>query len=122
MNEVYGLADVIRQTGFEIHKYFGNGFLEKVYENSLAHRLRKAGCTVEQQVAIKVYDEDDFVVGDYVADLMVNNMFIVELKAAKALSSENEAQVLHYLKATKKRHGMLLNFGAPKYEVHKYIL
>ena len=122
MSDAYALADVIRQTGFEIHKYFGNGFLEKVYENSLAHRLRKTGYMVEQQVAIKVYDEDDFVVGDYVADLMVNDEFIVELKASKALSSEHEAQVLHYMKATKKRHGMLLNFGAPKYEVHKYIL
>ena len=122
MSDVYALADVIRQTGFEIHKYFGNGFLEKVYENSLAHRLRKTGYMVEQQVAIKVYDEDDFVVGDYVADLMVNDEFIVELKESKALSSEHEAQVLHYMKATKKRHGMLLNFGAPKYEVHKYIL
>jgi GxxExxY protein len=122
MSDVYALADVIRQTGFEIHKYFGNGFLEKVYENSLAHRLRKTGYMVEQQVAIKVYDEDDFVVGDYVADLMVNDEFIVELKESKALSSEHEAQVLHYMKATKKRHVMLLNFGAPKYEVHKYIL
>ena len=81
MSDVYALADVIRQTGFEIHKYFGNGFLEKVYDE-----------------------------------------FIVELKASKALSSEHEAQVLHYMKATKKRHVMLLNFGAPKYEVHKYIL
>jgi len=69
--EINQLADTIRESAFAARKYFKNGFLEKVYENSLRNRLRKMGLNVEQQVAIPVLDEDGSVVGDYVADLIV---------------------------------------------------
>ncbi len=69
--EVNRLADVIRETSFEIHKFHRHGHLEKVYENALAHRLRKVGLHVEQQFPITVFDEDGTVLGDYFADLLV---------------------------------------------------
>ena len=116
------LVDCIRQTAFEIHKFFGKGFLEKVYENALCHRLQKQGMEVQQQVKIGVYDEDGYQVGDYTADLIVSNEIIVELKAANCLANEHQAQLLNYLKATKIHHGVLINFGAEKFQIRKFIL
>jgi GxxExxY protein len=102
----------IRQIAFETHKYFRNGFLEKVYENALANRLRKAGFQVGQQVPITVRDEDGTQVGDYYADLLVDGFLIIELKAAKAINDEHLAQLIHYLKATGHELGILINFGS----------
>ncbi len=106
------LTGRIRQVAFETHKYFRHGFLEKVYENALANRLRKAGIRVEQQVPITVYDEDGTAVGEYFADLLIEGAVIVELKAVKALSDEHLAQVINYLRATRHELGLLINFGA----------
>lgn len=86
------------------------GFLEKVYENSLAFELRKVGLVVKQQAPLKVKYKGN-VVGEYVADLIVENRVIVEIKAAKAIAPEHEAQLIHYLKATNYEVGLLLNFG-----------
>src|SRR5438445_10252727 len=94
---IKGLSDLVRQIAYAIHVYHGHGHLEKVYENALAHRLRKAGLDVKQQQPIKVYDEDGTLIGDYLADLLVENTLIVELKTAKALANEHEAQILGYL-------------------------
>ncbi len=116
------LANLVRQTGYETHVYFKNGYLEKVYENALANRLRKKGIQVIQQHPMSVHDEDDAVVGEYYADLWVDNQLIVELKAARALDDNHVAQLLSYLKTSGIKHGMLMNFGAPKFEVRKYIL
>ncbi len=116
------IADVVRQTGFETHVYFKNGFLEKVYENALTNRLRKAGLQVDQQVELSVHDEDGSEVGHYVGDLLVENRLLIELKAVRQLDDNHTAQLFAYLKATGLRHGMLLNFGAPKYQVKKFIL
>ena len=80
-----GIVDLVRQTGYELHVYFKNGFLEKVYENALANRLRKAGVEVVQQHPLNVYDYDGTIVGEYFADLFVEGDLIVELKAIKAL-------------------------------------
>ena len=119
--EVNRLADTIRETAFAAHKFFKNGFLEKVYENSLRNRLKKQGLKVEQQIPIPVLDEDGSVVGDYVADLMVEDCILLELKAVKSLLDEHTAQVLAYLRATETSHGMLINFGSPKLQIRKFI-
>jgi len=116
------LTDLVRQTGFEAHVYFKNGFLEKVYENSLANRLRKKGLRVVQQHPLNVYDEDGTIVGEYFADLLINDTLIVEIKAARAIDENHYAQVLAYLKTAHMNHGILMNFGGSKYQVKKFIL
>lgn len=116
------IVNDIRQTGYQIHVYFGVGYLEKVYENALAHRLKKLGYDVSQQVPLKVFDEDGTVVGDYVADLIVDQKIVVEIKAVTALNNMHIAQILNYLKTTRIRDGLLINFGSAKYEVRKLIL
>jgi GxxExxY protein len=120
MKDIKALSDQVRQTAFDIHVYHGHGHLEKVYENALAHRLRKAGLDVKQQHPIKVYDEDGTPIGDYLADLLVEGLLIVELKTAKALAPEHEAQTLGYLKSARLEHGLLINFGSYKFEIRKY--
>jgi GxxExxY protein len=119
---VLELCDRIRQIAFDLHVYLRNGHLEKVYENGLSHRLRKAGMHVEQQYPLKVTDEDGTVLGDYYADLFIENTLVVELKACKALASEHTAQVLGYLRAANLRDALLINFGSPKIEINKLIL
>ena len=114
------LCDQIRQIAFEIHVYLGHGHLEKVYENALAHRLKKAGIKAEQQCPIQVFDEDETLIGDYFADLLVEGEIIVELKAAKITAPEHEAQLLGYLKSARKGHGLLINFGAYRFDIRKY--
>jgi GxxExxY protein len=122
MEDIMKLCDVVRETGFAIHRYHKHGHLEKVYENALAHRLRKLGLDMKQQHPLKVYDEDGTLIGDYNADLFVDNRLIIELKAAKALADEHVAQILGYLRASRVEHGLLINFGAPKFEIKKYAL
>lgn len=95
---------------YKVYNTLGYGFLEKVYENALCIELKKAGISVEQQKNIKVYYENKMV-GDYFADLLVNQLVIVELKAAEVLCEEHHTQLLNYLKATDKEVGLLLNFG-----------
>ncbi len=121
MLDIKTLCDQIRQTSFQIHTFLGHGHLEKVYENALTHRLRKAGMKVEQQQPLQVFDEDGTLIGDYLADLVVEGILIVELKATKCLASEHEAQILGYLKASRSAHGLLINFGSPKFEIRKFI-
>jgi len=118
MNE---LSALVRQTAYDIHVYHGNGHLEKVYENALANRLRKAGLDVKQQHPLKVHDEDGTVIGEYFADLLVDGQLIVELKAAKAIADEHVAQTLGYLKASRTEHGLLINFGSYRFQIRKFI-
>jgi len=120
--EVLALCNQIRQVAFDLHVYLRHGHLEKVYENGLAHRLRKAGLRIEQQHPLKVLDEDGTVLGDYYADLFVEDCLIIELKACKALAAEHTAQVLGYLRASSQCHALLINFGSPKIEIKKLIL
>jgi len=68
-----------------------------------------------------VYDEDGTLIGDYLADLVVENILVVELKAARNLAPNHDAQVLGYLKASRKEHGLLINFGSPRFEIRKFI-
>ena len=121
-DDIFELCDVIRETSFALHQYLRHGHLEKVYENGLAHRLRKAQLKVEQQYPLKVYDEDGSVLGEYFADLFVESKLIVELKACKSLATEHIAQLLGYLRACNIEHGLLVNFGAPKLQIRKYVL
>lgn len=118
--EIKALCDQVRQTSYDIHVYHGHGHLEKVYENALAHRLRKAGLKVQKQHPINVYDEDGTLIGEYLADLVVQDILIVELKTVRNLAPEHEAQILGYLKSARLDHGVLVNFGSYKFQVRKY--
>jgi GxxExxY protein len=121
-DEVLKLCDVIRQTSYDIHKYLKSGHLEKVYENALAHRLRKLGIEVKQQHDLAVFDEDGALLGKMTADLIVENALIIEVKACKTLTREHIAQIFGYLRASRVEHGLLINFGSPILEIKKYIL
>jgi GxxExxY protein len=116
------LTEKIRQAAFEVHQYFGNGFLEKVYENALAYKLRQVVISCEQQVPLKVYYENNVVVGEYFADIIVDNKIIIELKTAENLDKIHFVQIKHYLKVTRHRLGLLINFGKPKLEFKRIIL
>jgi len=122
MKTINELCDTIRETAYAIHVFHGHGHLEKVYENALAHRLRKLGYDVKQQHPIPVFDEDGTAIGDYFADLLLDGRIIVELKAAKNLAAEHTAQLLGYLKSSRIEHGVLINFGSFKFQIKKYVL
>jgi len=99
----------------------GTAIWKRSTKNGLAHRLHKAGLCVEQQHPLKVLDEDGTALGDYFADLLVEGRLIIELKACKALGDEHVAQLLGYLRACRMEHGLLINFGAPRLQIKKYI-
>ena len=103
------LTQTIIGCAYTVHNKLGFGFLEKVYENALRIELEKVGLRVKQQEPIKTYAGQ--VVGEYYADLWVDERVVVELKAALALVKEHEVQLVNYLTATKVNHGLLLNFG-----------
>ena len=107
------LTEKIIGCAFKVLNTLGCGFLEKVYENALAHELRKAGLFVQQQHPVPIY-YDGVLVGDYTADLIVEESVLLELKAVQALDEIHEAQCLNYLKATELPICLLLNFGRPK--------
>jgi len=113
VNPRYKFSDVtgeIIRAFYDVYNQLGYGFLEKVYENALAHELRKRGLKVTKQIRIDV-KYDNVVVGQYVADLLVADQVIVEVKAVKRLLKEHKAQLMNYLKATRKEIGLILNFG-----------
>jgi GxxExxY protein len=121
-DNINDLCDVIRETSFAIHCYLRNGHLEKVYENALANRLAKRGLKALQQHPLSVYDEDGTVLGKYFADLFVEDCLIVEVKAARTVIEEHVAQILGYLKSSRIETGLLINFGAPRLYVKKYLM
>jgi len=104
------ITDKIINSFYKVHNTLGYGFLEKVYENALVIELKRADMNVSQQQNIKVFYENQ-IVGDYYADLIVNDRIILEIKAAENLRADNKAQLINYLKATDKEIGLLLNFG-----------
>jgi GxxExxY protein len=120
--EINRLADTVRQTSFEIHKFLRHGHLEKVYENAIAHRLGKLGMMVQKQFPLTVHDEDGTVLGDCLADLLVENCLVVEIKACKSIVDEHIAQLLGYLRSSRMEHGLLINFGAPTFQIRKLVL
>ena len=119
-NNMKQLTEKVIQCAFAVSNTLGCGFLEKVYENALAHELRKAGLQVQQQHSITVY-YDGVAVGEYTADLLVEGVLLLELKAVKNLDDIHLAQCLNYLKATNLRLCLLMNFAKPKLEVHRIV-
>ena len=106
---------------FEVNRELGTGFLEKIYENSLIIELKKIGLKAENQVPITV-NYKGFEVGEYFADIVVEEHVLLELKAVDSLQKTHEAQLLNYLKATGYKIGLLVNFTHPKAEIKRFIL
>ena len=104
------LSSRIIKVFYTVYNTLGYGFLEKVYENSMLIELRKEGLVCKKQIPIKVH-YDRIKVGDYYADIIVENKIILELKAQVGIAEEHEFQLINYLKATNIEIGLLLNFG-----------
>ncbi|MBP7534386.1 MAG: GxxExxY protein [Chitinophagales bacterium] len=104
------LTKIIIGCAYTVHNTLGAGFLEKVYENALCLELKKQGLDAIQQLPIKVYYNNQ-IVGDYYADIMVNNIIILKLKAVDILHPIHETQLVNYLNATRIDIGLLINFG-----------
>ncbi len=103
---------------FRVANALGCGFVEKVYENALAHEMRKSGLSVVQQRGLVVLYDDE-IVGEFTADLIVEDQVIVELKVVSALSDIHVPQCRNYLRATGKSLCLLINFGRPKVEIRR---
>jgi GxxExxY protein len=120
--EVNLICDVIRECGFGLHTYLGPGFREKAYERGLIHRMTQRGFKVTVQPSVWIYDEDGTELIEETLDLIVEDVLILELKAIREVSDADVAQLLGYLKAARFRHGLLINFGAPKFYIRKYVM
>ncbi|MFN9036497.1 MAG: GxxExxY protein [Planctomyces sp.] len=114
------VTDQILGAAFEVHRELGYGFLERVYQRSMQVELEFRGLTCELESVIHVHYKGQ-VVGDYRADLLVNQCVLVEIKVAPSLDTRDEAQLLNQLKATKIKVGMLINFGKDKVEFKRLI-
>jgi len=113
-------SGIVIGCAFRVMNTLGVGFTEKVYENALAHEVRKAGlCVVQQQRIVVHYDE--IVVGEYAADLMVDDMVLVELKAVQALNDQHVAQCINCLAATGLHLCLLLNFGKSRVQLQRVV-
>jgi GxxExxY protein len=119
MTEINQLSDIIIGCAYKVHRELGSGFLEKVYENALRLELEEVGLSVRQQAPIPVHYKGR-VVGEYFADLVVDERIIIEIKAVQNLAKEHEVQLVHYLTATGIEDGLLVNFGASVQVKHKY--
>ena len=104
------ISDLIIKAFYNVYNTLGYGFLEKVYENAMLIELQKLGLNAKRQVPVKVFYEEELV-GEYFADIVVEENIILELKAAENLREEHECQLINYLKATEIEVGLLLNFG-----------
>jgi len=116
--EINALTEKIIGCAYKVSNKMGCGFVEKVYENSLAHELRKNGLRAIQQQPIRVH-YDGVVVGDFAADIVVEDQVILELKAVRALDSVHHAQCMNYLKATTFPICLLMNFGKPRLQIQR---
>jgi GxxExxY protein len=112
------LSECVIGCAFKVINTLGSGFLEKNYENALAHELRKSGLTVAQQHGVTV-EYDDITIGTYAVDLLVEETIIVELKAVRALDQNHMAQCINYPKATGLHLCLLLNFGGSRLEIRR---
>ncbi len=110
------LTDLIIKAFYNVYNKLGYGFLEKVYENGMMIELKRLGLNAEKQKQLKVF-YDEFEIGEYYVDIIVNDCIIVELKAAESICPEHEAQLVNYLKASEIEVGLLVNFGKePKFK------
>lgn len=121
MEEINKITEITIGSAYKVANGLGCGFLEKVYENALAYEIRKQGLEVKQQESIKVF-YDGVEVGFYEADLWIEDKVLVELKAVKNLDDVHRAQCLNYLKATKVKICLLINFGNPRVEIKRIAL
>jgi GxxExxY protein len=112
------LTRLIIGCAFHVHRVLGPGFLESVYQNALAHELRKASLEVQCEKKIQVR-YDGVVVGDFVADMLVQESILIENKSVQVLSRAHEVQLVNYLVATQIETGLLLNFGARSLQVKR---
>ena len=115
------LTYAIRGCVYDVFKQLGAGFLENVYEQALLIELVRKDLKAESQKVVKVYYKD-VIVGKYVADIIVEQKILLELKAVSHIRAEHKAQILNYLKATGIKVGLLINFSHPKAEIKRYIL
>lgn len=106
---------------FEVNRILGPGFLERVYENAVLIELRGMGLKADSQVPIKVYYKDE-IVGEYIADILVEEKVILELKTVERLEKIHEAQLLNYLRATGIQIGILVNFKHTNAEIKRMVL
>jgi GxxExxY protein len=104
------LTEQIIREAFVVHNSLGSGFVEKIYENALCKRLQQSGLRFQQQPSIKVWFESE-IVGEFAADIIVQDQVILELKAVEQLQKIHEVQLVNYLKATGIEVGLLINFG-----------
>lgn len=111
----------IRGAVFEVSRQLGSGFLEKVYEKALMIELKHNGLICENQfpIAVKYKSQP---IGDYFADIIVENKIILEIKAQENIRPEHKAQLLNYLKATEMKIGLLINFTHPKAQIERFVL
>jgi GxxExxY protein len=114
------LTYAINGAVFEVSRILGPGFLEKVYENALLVELRQKGIKAQGQASIRVTYKDTLV-GDYIADVLVDDQVIVELKTVERLEKIHEAQLLNYLKATGLKVGLLVNFKSPRAQIKRLV-
>ncbi len=121
-DDINRLCDIVRETSFALHCYHRHGHLEKIYESALASRLRKLGLNVKQQHPSAVLDEDGTLLGEFFSDLLIENRLVVELKAARTVAEEHIAQLPGYLRSGRFETGLLINFGAPRLYVKKYLM
>ncbi|EHC14838.1 GxxExxY protein [Fischerella thermalis] len=119
-DEIDKITQKIIGCAYTVSNILGVGFLEKVYENALCHELRKAGLRVKQQYNLQIL-YDSIVVGEYFVDLIVEECVLVELKAVKNLDDGNFAQCMSYLKASRLKVCLLINFGNPKVEIKRIV-
>ena len=115
------LSYKIIELALEVHNELGCGFLEKVYENALMILLDREGIPAKQQAPADVYFQNK-VVGQYLADILIDNKIILELKTVNAISDVHKAQVLNYLRATGIKLGLILNFAKPRFEYKRMVL
>jgi len=118
--ELDRITERIIGCAYKVSNTLGSGFLEKVYENVLAHEIHKAGLKVEQQFPVQVF-YDGIIAGDFIADLLVERCILVELKAIKALDEIHIAQCMNYLRATDLQVCLLFNFYKPKVEIKRIV-
>jgi GxxExxY protein len=120
LERLNAITEKVIGCAYHVSNVLGCGFLEKPYENALAHAIRLAGCEVKQQEPINIWYEG-VVVGEYFGDLLIEGLVLIELKAVKAFDEIHSAQCINYLKATKLPICLLINFGRPRVEIKRFM-
>lgn len=119
--QIFDLCATIREDALGAHRFLRHGHLERIYESSMSNRLHRRGLLIQRQFPLAVRDEDGTVLGEFIGDLLVENELLLELKAVHHLLDEHTAQTLGYLRASRLRHALLINFGSPKIQIKKLI-